>query len=547
MTDPPDRGKERGHDGQSWPQKSSDKQGDSAIHPGEIKPETWVESSSIVLRDCQLEAVNAVLEHLQQYRSTAIAMPTGSGKTIVFCEIAKRFNRRTLILAHREELLGQAAEKLAHLGLPAVIEQAESRASLKHQFVVGSVQSLQRDRLKRFPTDHFGLIIIDECHHSPAQSYRNIIDHFSGAQVLGVSATFQRLDELGYEGIFDSIAFEVTMKELVTAGYLCPIKARTLPIKIDLRKVKKVAGDFNQAQLAEAIGEELERAADAVAEHVRDRRTLAFLPSIAHTEVFAKLCRDRGINADFVTGSCYDRENKVRRFASGETRLLTNCMLLTEGFDSPECECVVMLRPTQSEGLYCQMVGRGTRIHPEKQNLLLLDFLWLTKGHVLCKPASLLGKDAAEKEKSEINQIIDAGADVELFDKCSTDSLRAELRARSQDRSEEFDPLSDVSDDPLDVDAMRFKSSRYAPPATPRQLDALINMGIRRSQISCRFAASQIFELIAVRRSRGLATVKQARRLKQIGIKAPWRVSFEDAKRLIGAFYADRLGVELVR
>lgn len=119
------------------------------------------------LRDYQTNAVDAVLEHLRQYRSTAIAMPTGSGKTIVFSEIARRLNRRTLILAHREELLAQAAEKLAHLGLPAVIEQAESRASHDSQFVVGSVQSLQRARLQRFPSDHFGLIIIDESHHSP--------------------------------------------------------------------------------------------------------------------------------------------------------------------------------------------------------------------------------------------------------------------------------------------------------------------------------------------------------------------------------------------
>jgi superfamily II DNA or RNA helicase len=498
------------------------------------------------LRDYQIAAVDAVLEHLGQYRSTAIAMPTGSGKTVVFCEVARRLDLRTLVLAHREELLAQAARKLAHLGLPAVIEQAESRASRDHQFVVGSVQSLQRERLNRFPSDHFGLIIIDECHHAPAQSYRNIINHFSGAQVLGVSATFQRLDELGYEGIFDSIAFESNIKELVSAGYLCPIKAKTLPIRIDLRKVKKVAGDFNQGQLAEAIGQELERAADAVAEHVRDRRTLAFLPSVAHAQVFAGLCRDRGIKADFVTGSCYDREDKVRRFANGETQLLTNCMLLTEGFDSPECDCVVMLRPTQSEGLYCQMVGRGTRIHPNKENLLLLDFLWLTRDRSLCKPASLLGKDATAIEKAEVNEAIDTyEAGVDIFDRSQTDSLRAELRARAQDRAEEFDPLTQVANDPLDVDALRFRSSRYAPPATPRQIEALVGLGIRRDRISCKFAASKMFQLLSIRRSRGLATVRQARRLKQLGIEAPWRVSFEDAKRLISAFYAGKLGEEL--
>jgi superfamily II DNA or RNA helicase len=326
-----------------------------------------------------------------------------------------------------------------------------------------------------------------------------------------------------------------------------PYQGQDVAIKIDLRKVRKVAGDYNQAQLAEVIGEELEHAADAVAEHALDRRTLAFLPSITHAEVFAGLCRDRGINADFVTGGCYDRENKVRRFASGETRLLTNCSLLTEGFDSPACDCVVMLRPTQSEGLYRQMAGRGTRIHPNKENLLLLDFLWLTKGHDLCKPASLLGKDATKTEKAEINQVIDAGeTEVELFNKVRTDSLREELRARAVDQGEDFDPLADVPDDPLDVDAQRFKSGRYAPPATPRQLEVLLNIGIQRSQISCRFAASKVFDLLNIRRELGLATVKQARRLKQLGIKAPWRVSFEDAKRLISAFYAGTLGEELL-
>jgi superfamily II DNA or RNA helicase len=490
------------------------------------------------LRPYQRKAVDSIFQHLTDHRSTAVSVPTGGGKTIMFCEVARQLDRRTLILAHREELLSQAAAKLVDTGIHAAIEQAGARASLTDTYVVASVQSLQGDRLRRFPSDHFGLIVIDECHHSPAQSYRNIIEHFTNASVLGVSATFQRLDELGYEGIFDSIAYETSIKQLVEDGYLAPIMAKTLPVMIDLRRVRRVAGDFNQAQLAEAVGEELERAADAVLENIGERRTLAFLPSINHSQVFAQLCIDRGISADYVTGSCADREQKVSRFLAGEIQLLTNCALLTEGFDCPACDCIVMLRPTQSEALYCQMVGRGTRIHPGKQNLLLLDFLWLTKGHDLCKPACLLGKAATEQEKDEINQACDhLGLEVDLFDEEDTDSLRAQLRANADSKAEVFDPLETVPVDPLDVDALRFHASHFAPPATARQIEALINMGIRRDRITCRYAASKFFHLLTTRRSRGLATVRQARRLRAMGVKHPWRVSFADAGRLISAFY----------
>jgi superfamily II DNA or RNA helicase len=496
-------------------------------------------NSSLSLRPYQHEAVESILEHLGDYRSTAAAMPTGAGKTIVFCEVAKQLACRTLILAHRDELVTQAAAKLANIGICAAIEQAECRASLSDDYVVASVQSLQRERLHRFPSDHFGLIVIDECHHTPAQSYRNILNHFPHAYVLGVSATFQRLDELGYDGIFDSIAYEITIKQLVEAGYLSPIRAKTLPIKIDLRKVKKIAGDFNQAQLAEAIGQELERATDAVVEHIGERRTLAFLPSVNHAQVFAQLCEERGINSSYVTGGCSDREKKVSRFLSGETQLLANCMLLTEGFDSPACDCVVMLRPTQSEALYTQMVGRGTRIHPGKENLLLLDFLWLTKGYGLCKPASLLGKDATKEEKEEISQLCDQlETEVELFDRVQTDSLRQKLRAMAVNQAREFDPLAEVPLDPLDVDALAFQLSKFAPPPTPRQLEALTKLGIRPNRITCRYAASKFFDLLSIRRSRGLATVRQARRLKAMGVENPWRVSFADASRLIGDYYS---------
>lgn len=487
------------------------------------------------LRPYQQEALDAVLKHLADCRSTAVAMPTGSGKTVVFCEVARQLDRRTLILAHREELLAQAAAKLENIGIHTAIEQGEARATLADRFVTASVQSLQRERLKRFPADHFGLIIIDECHHAPAQSYRNILDHLSGASVLGVSATFQRLDEFGYEGIFDSIAYETNIKQLVLDKYLCPIRAKTLPVKIDLRNVRKVAGDFNQAQLAEVIGQELERAADAVLDNIGARRTLVFLPTINHTQIFAKLCVERGIKADYVTGNCADREQKVRRFLNGETQLLANCMLLTEGFDSPVCDCVVMLRPTQSEALYCQMVGRGTRIHPGKENLLLLDFLWLTKGHDLCRPASLLGKDASEQEKAEINQVCDdPEVQVDLFNTEQTDVLRARLRAKVTNETEVFDPLADAPIDPLDIDALKFKTSLYAPSATPKQIEALTRLGIKPNRITCRYAATKFFELLNTRRSRGLATVKQARYLKWIGIKNPWRIPFTDARQLIG-------------
>jgi superfamily II DNA or RNA helicase len=462
-------------------------------------------------------------------------MPTGSGKTLVFSEVARRLGARTLVIAHRTELIDQAVAKLAAVGLDAVVEKAESRASLDDRTVVASVASLHGERLKRFPRDHFGLVIIDEAHHSPAESYRRIVEYFGTAKVLGVSATFERLDQLGYAGILEGTAYEVSLKQLIEQKYLCPIRARTLLVKIDLREVSKVAGDFHHGQLAEVIGRELKKAADAILEHVRDRRTLVFLPSIALAELFADLCRKRGIPSDFVSGNCIDRNEKVERFLTGETRLLTNCVLLSEGFDCPPCDSVVLLRPTQSEGLFRQMIGRGTTVHPGKSHLLILDFLWLSKQHNLVSPASLLGKDQTEKA---VYVISESGEEVDIFDRERIDSLWGELRARSKESSQEYDPLAHVATDPWDVDALRISASDYAAPATQPQIEALTRMGIRRAQITSKYTASRIFDLLKLRRSRGLATVRQARRLRSLGIKAPWQTSFNEASALISEYYS---------
>jgi superfamily II DNA or RNA helicase len=466
-----------------------------------------------------------------------LVLPTAGGKTIVFAEVAKRRQRfgRVLVLAHTDELVSQARDKLRRAnGLESDLEKAQDRATLVAPLVVSSVQTLSRpSRLERFSPDHFGTLIIDEAHRSVAASYRRILDHFGNAKVLGVTATPDRSDKRSLSALYQDIAHEVSMVELIRDGYLCPITVQTVPLKIDISKVGIRAGDFSEDELAEALDPVLDRVADQIAEYARDRKTLVFVPLIRTAERFAAILREAGFRAGFVSGKCRDRSEKLTRFAQGQTQVLVNAQLLTEGYDEPSIDCVVVLRPTQSRPFFAQMVGRGTRTSPGKPDLLLLDFLWLTSRHSLIKPAGLIAKD--EKEATEIERCLQrAGGDlvgaVDIAAQDRTKALARALRENAERRARRADIFE------LELSFKAPGLSDYGPTMlwhheqpTERQLAYVSRRGIDSDQIRCKGEAAAIIDLLEKRRGLGLATFKQARLMRRLGHPRAHEVSFSEA------------------
>lgn len=332
---------------------------------------------------------------------TLLVLPTGTGKTIVFASVAAdqvRAGDRVLILAHRGELLEQAADKLQRsTGLVSAVEKADATClNTWFRVVVGSVQTLQRTaRLERFPHDYFGTIIIDEAHHAITDGYHRILDYFGSAKVLGVTATPDRGDMRNLGEVFDSLAFEYKLTDAIKEGYLCRIMAQTIPLKLDISSVTMSGGDYAVGDLGTALDPYLEQIAAEMAQRCKGRKTVVFLPLIKTSQKFRDLLNSHGFRAAEVNGQSTDRKEALADFDAGKYNVLCNSMLLTEGWDCPSVDCVVVLRPTKVRSLYSQMVGRGTRLSPDKTDLLLLDFLWMTDKHELCRPADLVCEDRA--------------------------------------------------------------------------------------------------------------------------------------------------------
>jgi superfamily II DNA or RNA helicase len=356
------------------------------------------------LRGYQKEAVAGVFRSWREFDRSLGISPTGSGKTLMFADIAAQRlpSGRILILAHRDELIEQAIDKLQwSRQLSAAKEKAEDRASLDSGVVVGSVQTLARQTSReRFPSDHFMTVIVDEAHHILAETYQRILKYYQTEKILGVTATPDRGDTRNLGKFFQDIAFEISLIDLIRAGFLCRVKVQTVPIKIDISGVSVRAGDFSDEELAIALEPVLEEIADAVGVYAKNRKTLVFVPLIRIADQFAEILRSKGFAAEMVSGQCTDRADKLARFKNGETRILCNAVLLGEGYDEPSIDCVICLRPTKIRSFYAQMIGRGTRIHPGKENLLILDFLWLSRQHNLIKPADLIAHDENDVQPS---------------------------------------------------------------------------------------------------------------------------------------------------
>lgn len=515
--------------------------------------------AAMELRPYQEAARRAIeAEWGQGRRKTLLVLPTGTGKTVVFSMVAKDVvdgGGRVLILAHRGELLQQAADKMrAATGLGCSVEKAD-RTCLGEWFrvVVGSVQTLMREkRLSRFPRDYFDTIIVDEAHHALSTSYQAVLDHFHGAKVLGVTATPDRADRRNLGEYFDSIAYEYTLPRAIKDGYLCPIKAQTIPLPIDITQVSTSGGDFALGGLGTALDPYLERIADEMAAAgCRNRRTVVFLPLVATSRKFRDLLEQKGFRAAEVNGESADRADVLDAFDAGEYDVLCNSMLLTEGWDCPAVDCVVVLRATKSRPLYCQMVGRGTRLSPEtgKDHLLLLDFLWQSTTHELCRPAHLVA-ESGDVARAMTQALEASGAPEDLEDverQAQEDVVRereealAEKLAASRKRKRQLvDPLQ------FEMSIMAEDLSGYQPsfpwemaPASDKQKAALEKAGIFPDEVTCAGKASMILDRLAKRRTEGLTTPKQIRLLENRGFRDVGTWALEDASRMIGRISAN--------
>lgn len=508
------------------------------------------------LRPYQQEAKTAVFNEWEQgHDKTLLVLPTGTGKTIVFAKVSEecvRRGKRVLILAHRGELLEQAADKiLSATGLGCSVEKAEqSCIGSWYRITVGSVQTLMTEkRLSRFSKDYFDNIIIDEAHHCISDSYQRILNYFAEAQVLGVTATPDRGDMKNLGQVFDSLAYEYTLPKAIKEGYLSPIKAVTIPLKIDMTGVATQAGDYKAADIDTALDPYLEAIVDEMMNYCKDRKTVVFLPLIKTSQKFRDILNSKGFRAAEVNGNSDDRAQVLADFDKGVYNVLCNSMLLTEGWDCPSVDCVIVLRPTKVRSLYCQMVGRGTRLAPGKDHLLLLDFLWHTERHELCRPAHLICQNEAVAQKMTAN-IAEAGCpvDIEEAEQQASEDVVAEREAALAKQLAEMKKRKRALVDPLqfEMSIQAEDLSSYVPafgwemsPPSAKQVQALEKLGIYPDQIDNAGKAQKLLDRLDKRRSAGLTTPKQIRLLEKYGFQHVGNWMFDEASNMISRIHAN--------
>lgn len=502
------------------------------------------------LRPYQQAARDSIHAQWEQGRlRTLLVLPTGTGKTIVFASVAAdqvRAGDRVLILAHRGELLEQAADKLQRsTGLVSAVEKAESTClNSWFRVVVGSVQTLQRPaRLERFPRDYFGTIIIDEAHHAITDGYRRILDYFESAKVLGVTATPDRGDMRNLGEVFDSLAYEYKLTDAIKEGYLCKIMAQTIPLQLDISGVTLSGGDYAVGDLGTALDPYLDQIAAEMTARCAGRRTVVFLPLIRTSQKFRDLLNAHGFRAAEVNGQSDDRRQVLADFDAGKYNVLCNSMLLTEGWDCPSVDCVVVLRPTKVRSLYSQMVGRGTRLSPGKTDLLLLDFLWMTDKHELCRPADLVCEDrTVARQMTE--HLAETGCPEDIEEAAAQasedvvaqreEALAKQLEEQRRKKAKLVDPLQyEMSIQAEDLAGYVPAFGWEAGPPSEQQTAALEKLGILPDAVESAGKAALLLDRLNKRRDEGLTTPKQIRCLEKYGFQHVGTWSFEAARHMI--------------
>jgi len=339
--------------------------------------------SSLPLRPYQAQALDAINgAHARGVTRQLVVLPTGSGKTVVFSSLVSRRSGRALILAHRDELIQQAAQKLAVVSGSLDIGIVKARQDDRDaRVVVASVQTLaQPGRVERL--GDFSTVIVDEAHHAVASTYMDVLDRLgcmgeSGPLTAGFTATAGRSDKVALGAVWQEVTYQRGIIQMIAEGYLCDIRAMQIGTDFDLGNVQVRAGDYTDS----SIGAELERsdalgaAVKAYREHAAGRLTVAFTPTIATAHALAEKLRAAGVPAEAVSGKTPTDERRaiLARLHRGETRVVANAQVLTEGWDEPAVSCALMLRPTKSAPAFVQMAGRILRSFVGKDDALLLD------------------------------------------------------------------------------------------------------------------------------------------------------------------------------
>ena len=491
------------------------------------------------LRPYQHEFVDATFGSLVEFDRVLGVSPTGSGKTCMAGELIRRAGCSVLFLADAKELVWQAADKLAKwAGVVGDVEMADHHAEPGSPLVVATTQSIAR-RLEKYAKDTFGLIIVDEAHRNTlgAQAM-TVLNYFDKAQVIGITATPFRSDKRKLGSFYQKIAVEIGLVRLIREGWLSRISIKSVPSGIDLSNVRTVAGDYNEADLGAAVMPHLNRLAAILATHASNRRTVCFLPLCELSRQFAACCNQHGLKAVHVDGE--DREG-IKAFVRGEHNVICCAALLSTGWDEPSVDCVYILRPTKSFVLYAQMVGRGTRIFPGKENLLVLDPLFLSDDMSLIRPARLVAKNEDEAKRMDAVIQKDGGA-VDLFsaqEKADAEmesdrhaSLIARLKECSKRKAKTIDPTEfALALGDADLAEYEPETDAEAAPATDKQKGMLERLGFE--EVSSKGLATQIIDRVVQRREAGMATPKQLKWLIKFRHPNPRNATFAEASAFL--------------
>lgn len=418
-------------------------------------------SNLLSLRDYQRSTIDAFhSKWMGGENRLAAVLPTGAGKTVVFSHLVSEFkrdnpNQRALILAHTDELVTQARDKLKSVAphLSVGIVKAEKN-QVKADVIVASVQTLRNPK-RRMAVHDVGLVIVDECHRAIAKTYLDILEHFgcmheqAPTPVAGFTATLVRGDGGKLSKVWQDVAYRLDISTMIRRGYLLDVRGKRIEVDdLDLRNVKRSGGDYQAADLGEAMTASMapEIVAKAYAEHASDRSGILFAPTVAAAEVFADELNAQGITTEVVHGALPSSERRaiIARLNAGQTQVVSNCMVLTEGFDSPLVSCVVVARPTRSGGLYQQMVGRALRpdlTRPrEGQDALILDVVGASRSHGL---ASLIDLSPVEIKEYDEDKTLTEWEDVELEELASGPGIDWEFDTHyGPTKSVDFDPLA---------------------------------------------------------------------------------------------------------